>query len=213
MRQALRSSVEQLGLALRTFPWAQREAYADWLAQTHYHVRHNTRILGAAAARFAHGGFADRLHLRVCMLLSSEKRREALALQDLRALGGDLAHFPEHSSTRMLYEPQYYKIEHRSATSLFGFLLPLEATFAAHGEWLLEQLRASHAEPCLRFLELQARTDDEQRERTLAILEEMPESLREIVANMRQSTFAYQTMLLEQRRAVDTRITRLVARR
>jgi len=35
-------------------PWENQSFYAEWLAQTYFYVRHSTRLLCLAAARFGH---------------------------------------------------------------------------------------------------------------------------------------------------------------
>ena len=46
------------------FPWEERAAYADWLAQTYYYVRHTTRLIASAAARFPIDERGNSLHHR-----------------------------------------------------------------------------------------------------------------------------------------------------
>src|SRR5688572_20045967 len=129
--------VEQCTTQMKTmadaFPWSSRYAYGDWLAQTYYYVRHSTRLLAAAAARFPFDDRGSALHYRFAAHIIEEKRHEELALHDLKRLGLRLDQFEERHSTRMFYEPQYYKIEQQAPSVLFGYIVPLEAIAAAHG--------------------------------------------------------------------------------
>ena len=94
------------------FPWTERAAYVGWLAQTYYYVRHSTRLLAAAAARFPHGGratpcifasartSAKRSGTSSCACVTSGARRQL----DARRAGGDA----------YVLRAAYYKVEHRS---------------------------------------------------------------------------------------------------
>ena len=61
MKDVLARSIDELSRSLERFPWTDRDAYCEWLAQTYYYVRHSTRLLAAAAARFACDDSGDTL--------------------------------------------------------------------------------------------------------------------------------------------------------
>jgi hypothetical protein len=204
MRSLLDKSVQQLGQAVDRFPWSDRRAYADWLAQTYYYVRHSTRLLAAAAARFAQDERGSALHSRFAAHMAEEKRHELLCIHDLKALGTSIEGLPEHHSTRMFYEPQYYKIEHQAPEVLFGYILPLEAIGPWHGKRLLAPLVAAHGEKSVAFLKLHAAEDVEHLEKAFQILNALTENERRLVGqNVEQTTHAYVAMLEDIRRHTD----------
>ncbi|WP_394841284.1 iron-containing redox enzyme family protein [Pendulispora brunnea] len=196
MKALLDSCVARLSADLRRFPWENADMYGDWLAQTYYYVRHSTRLLAAAAARFAHDGLGDRLHLRFSAHMNEEKRHELLAVRDLEGLGRSLASFSERAATRCLYEPQYYKVEHVEPMALFGYILALEAMSATAGPSVLTAVRAAHAQPCTHFLRVHAEDDVEHVEKAFAVLDRVgPTARQHVEENLTQTTFAYLAML------------------
>src|SRR5690606_24416532 len=93
MKQLLERCTLQMKTAGEKFPWTSRKVYGDWLAQTYYYVRHSTRLLAAAAARFPLDERGSALHYRFAAHIGEEKRHEQLALHDLQQLGFTLAEF------------------------------------------------------------------------------------------------------------------------
>ncbi len=198
MKNALESCVARLGEGLRAFPWRDRQTYGDWLAQTYWYVRHSTRLLAAAAARFAHDEIGNSLHVRFTAHMAEEKRHELLALHDLKALDLGLDGYGERASTRLYYECQYYKIEHVNPMALFGYILALEAMSAAHGPWAYEQASTAHGAGAATFLKLHAHDDVDHVHKAIAMVERTDARGRDDIAqNLEQSTFAYLTMLGE----------------
>lgn len=204
MKALLERSVHQLGQAVDRFPWADRRAYADWLAQTYFYVRHSTRLLASAAARFGHDERGTALHSRFAAHMGEEKKHELLCIHDLKAIGESLDSYPEHPSTRMFYEPQYYKIEHQAPEVLFGYILPLEAIGPWHGKRLVGSIVQAHGEKSVAFLKLHAAEDVEHLDKALHLLSALSDGERKLVAqNMEQTTHAYIAMLDEIRRHRD----------
>lgn len=93
--------------------------------------------------------------------MAEEKKHELLALHDIQVLGETLESLPEHPSTRMFYEPQYFKIEHQSPLALFGYILPLEAIGPAQGPQIAESVTAVYGPKCASFVKLHAGEDVE----------------------------------------------------
>ncbi len=196
MKSLLHACGAQLGQAVDRFPWSDRSAYADWLAQTYYYVRHSTRLLAAAAARFAQDDRGSALHSRFLAHMAEEKRHELLCAHDLKKLGASLENFPEHHATRMFYEPQYYKVAYQSPIALFGYILPLEVIGPLHGTRIVGPLMRDHGDKCVSFLKLHAEEDIQHLDRALEMLEGIARSERELVEeNMQQTTHAYVVML------------------
>lgn len=198
MKNALESCVARLGEGLRAFVWRDRERYGDWLAQTYWYVRHSTRLLAAAAARFGHDDLGNSLHVRFAAHMAEEKRHELLAKHDLSALDLRLDAFAERPSTRGFYECQYYKIEHVNPVALFGYILALEAMSAAHGPWVYERVASAHGPAAATFLKLHAHDDADHVQKAIAMLERIDARGRaDIEQNLLQSTFGYLAMLGE----------------
>lgn len=196
MNQILEKSVSEMAAAGERFCWSNRKAYANWLAQTYYYVRHSTRLLALAAARFSQSPEGDSLHLRFGAHIGEEKRHELLALHDLKVLGMNLQEFPEMAQTRMFYEPQYYKVEHISPTVLFGYILPLEVIAPQHGHQVIEVVTKAFGKSCDRFLHLHAQEDVSHVEKALKLVNQLPsEQLQLIEENMQQTSMAYVALL------------------
>jgi thiaminase len=205
MKATLDACVDRMATAGQLFPWADRTAYLGWLAQTYYYVRHSTRLLAAAAARFPHTAEGDRLHQRFGAHISEEKRHELLALHDIKALGGTIEALPEHATTRMFYEPQYYKVEHQAPSVLLGYILPLEVIAPQAGNQVVELVSAAFGAKCTSFLKVHASEDVEHVQRALALLAELPSGERALIEqNMEQTAFGYVSMLSAIREAAKT---------
>ncbi|HTV20405.1 MAG TPA: iron-containing redox enzyme family protein [Polyangiaceae bacterium] len=196
MKATLDAAVSAMDARSRLFPWTDRAAYAGWLAQTYYYVRHSTRLLAAAAARFPHGRAGDTLHHRFGAHIGEEKRHELLCVRDIQALGETLEGYPEHATTRMFYEPQYYKVEHQTPSVLLGYILPLEVIAPLSGTLVIEQLTQAFGPKCANFLKVHAQEDVAHVDRALGLVEALPSQERELIEqNMKQTAFAYVAML------------------
>jgi hypothetical protein len=196
VKARLDACVRRLGVTVEEFPWERGSAYADWLAQTYYYVRHSTRLLAAAAARFPLDAQGSALHQRFAAHMGEEKQHEKLALHDLRELGGSIENIPERSATRFFYEPQYYKIEHVHPIALFGYILPLEAIGPLSGARVIERITSVHGTRCVSFLKLHAADDVDHLAKALEVLAALPPDQRDVVVqNLDQSTDAFVGLL------------------
>jgi hypothetical protein len=191
------------------FPWASRQAYADWLAQTYYYVHHSTRLLACAAARFPTDERGDGLHHRFANHMGEEKKHEKLCLHDLKVLGASIAELPERPATRMFYEPQYFKIEHKDPSALFGYILVLEALGAiGDGRAMLGALAKAHGDKCLSFVKLHVEEDPDHLKKAYAIVEGCDAGqLALIEENAWQTVHAYAAILREIRLACSAHET------
>ncbi len=196
MKMLLHACSAHIGQVVDRLPWADRGAYADWLAQTYYYVRHSTRLLAAAAARCPQDERGAALHARLSTHMAEETRHELLCVRDLQALGVAAEDLPEQHATRMLYEPQYYKIDYLSPMALFGYILPLEMIGPLHGTRIVDQLVRDHGDQCVSFLRLHVSADIEHLDRALAMLEGLTTSEHQLIQeNMKQTTHAYAALL------------------
>jgi len=199
VRDSVLDALDWMSPHVNEFPWADRIAYADWLAQTYYYVHHSTRLLAAAAARFPTDNRGDALHHRFGAHMREEQKHERLCVHDLRVLGSSVAEFPERHATRMFYEPQYFKIEHRDPTALLGYILVLEVLGAAgDGRALMATLAEAHGDNSLSFVKLHCEEDPDHIEKGFAVIEECtPAQIELISENAWQTAYGYAAMLRE----------------
>lgn len=163
-------SAASMSAAIRSFPWENKIAYAQFLAQTYYYVCHSTRLLAASAARFTQ--VDQNMHRRFLKHTEEENSHELLALRDLQKLGFQIKDFPETIHTKALYEVQYYKVEHIDPASLMGYILALETLAGTDFVWLKEKLTAIYGKECVKFVQVHADEDPDHIEnkcRTIAI--------------------------------------------
>ena len=206
MKRALDSAVETLGEGLRELPWEDPVAYAMWLSQTYYYVRHSTRLLAVAAARFAFDPGGNALHHRFAVHMAEEKQHELLAADDLKALhAAPVSEMPELASTRALYEAQYFKIEHIDPFALLGYVLPLEVMSAKHGPAAHVRAQRTWGSRACTFLKVHVEEDVDHVEKAVAATENLsPEQKQMLAGCFEQTAFSYCAMLrdIRQRAAV-----------
>jgi len=195
------SSIARLSREIERFPWQERSAYADWISQTYWYVRHSTRLLAAAAGRMPFDPVSDALHNRFGAHMSEEKKHEKLCLHDLKAIGSD--RLPERSSTRAFWEPQYYKVEHTHPASLMGYILVLEALASIKGPWILERVKKAHGEKSGNFIALHAEEDVDHLDKAVRAVDALDAIAQaEVRQNIEQTTGSYKQILAEISRAV-----------
>jgi len=189
-----KSSVATMSKSIRSFPWENKLAYANFLAQTYYYVCHSTRLLCASAAIFSQED--QHLHKRFIKHMDEENSHELLALRDLQKLGYKIEDFPEMAQTRTMYEIQYYKIEHVDPVALMGYILALETMAGEDFKWLKEKLTGLYGKDCVRFVQVHADDDPDHIEKAVAVVEGLKESrLKEIDMNIVQTGLYYPAML------------------
>jgi hypothetical protein len=144
--------------------------------------------------------------------MAEEKKHEILALHDVGAVGETIESWPERSATRLFYEPQYFKIEHRDPIALFGYILPLEAIAPLQGKRVSDKVTAAFGPKCASFLNVHAADDVEHLEKAFVMLAELDEARRNLIEeNMLQTTYAYTTLLADIRRGLDAPVKARVA--
>lgn len=198
MKHSVETVSREVARALQRFPWENKRAYGQWLAQTYFYVRHSTRLLAAAAARFSLDNRGNAFHVRFGAHIGEEKSHEKLALYDLKQLGSSIDAFSELSSTRMFYETQYYKINYVDPFALYGYILMLEATGPLCGSQLVERVTRAHGPKSATFLKLHVEEDVDHAQRALEMVGELDPATHDIVQqNLHQSAKAYCLMLSE----------------
>ncbi|MBC7540862.1 MAG: iron-containing redox enzyme family protein [Bacteriovorax sp.] len=177
--------------------WKNKEFYADYVAQTFYYVRHSTRLLALCASRLNYEQ-EQQLHLRFIKHLGEESNHEKLALNDLKHLGYSIDDFKEHNTTRIFYEPQYYKIEHEKPLALMGYVLYLEALAKYVCPPLTQIITELHGNRTASFLQVHGEEDPAHVEQALKMIMSLDDAnLAIIEKNIIQSSYAYNQMISE----------------
>ncbi|OIO69694.1 MAG: hypothetical protein CO186_09975 [Zetaproteobacteria bacterium CG_4_9_14_3_um_filter_49_83] len=189
-------NLEAISEAAKQFPWEDKASYARFLAQTYYYVRHSTRLLALAAGVIA---LDDKKSFdRYIKHISEERNHEQLARLDLTHMGYDLDQMPELSATRLLWEPQYYKVMHCSPMALLGYILPLEALAAQEGGNVVKLIEQAHGSKCLHFLKLHGEEDIKHVQDAIRLADTLPAHERVLVEqNIDQTIHAYVRWLSE----------------
>ncbi len=193
MQPDYRTSVDLMISALDNFPWDSKQAYAEFLAQTYYYIRHSTRLLAASAARFSQEDQA--MHKRFMKHSDEENSHELLAVRDLQKLGYKMEDFRELPQTRAFYETQYYKIEHCDPAALLGYILALEVT-ATHLAPIQKKLTALYGKECVKLIQVHSDEDPDHVEKALKSISALKnERVLEIEINIEQSAILYAGMI------------------
>ena len=179
-----------MGEALNQIDFGKKEVYANYLAQTYHYVKHSTPLLALSAGLFE---YSDRKYFRRFLThISEENNHELLALKDLKRLGFEISDFPELPETKMLWEPQYYKVQNLDPLSLMGYIIPLELFAAKHLDGFLERVSKAHGEQTASFIRVHSDEDVDHVEKAMAILNEVDGKRKEhIVENIAQSSISY----------------------
>lgn len=193
MQPNYRTSVEIMVKGLEEFPWDSKLAYAEFLAQTYYYIRHSTRLLAASAARFSQEDQA--MHKRFMKHSDEENSHELLAVRDLQKLGYKMADFRELPQTRSFYEVQYYKIEHCDPAALLGYILALEVT-ATHLAPIQKKLTGLYGKECVKLIQVHSDEDPDHVEKALKSISALGnQRVEDIQINIEQSAILYASML------------------
>lgn len=193
MQPNYRTSVDLMVQSLEEFPWDSKIAYAEFLAQTYYYIRHSTRLLAASASRFSQEDQA--MHKRFMKHSDEENSHELLAVRDLQKLGYKMEDFPELPQTRSFYEVQYYKIEHCDPAALLGYILALEVT-ATHLAPIQKKLTGLYGNECVKLIQVHSDEDPDHVEKALKSISALADwRVKEIEINIEQSAILYAGMI------------------
>ncbi len=194
MLRKYESSVEMMSQATREYPWDNKHAYAQFLAQTYYYICHSTRLLAASAARFSQED--QGLHKRFLKHTDEENSHELLALRDLQKLGFKIEDFPELAQTKTLYEIQYFKIEHQDPAALMGYILALETMAGEDFKWLKDKVTGLYGKETAKFVQVHADEDPDHIEKAVQVIKSLKTiRLPGIDINIEQTAICYTDML------------------
>ena len=180
----------------QSLDWSSIETYAEYLAQSYYYVNHSERLLALCIALLPN---EDRkLQRRFITHLSEEGAHDQLLLHDLKNLGYHISDFPELSSTKNLWETQYYKVEHIDPAILLGYIYFLEDFACTVVPPINQKLTELYGKKCTTFLKLHAEEDPDHVEKARIYIESLnPHRQEEIIKNHLQSMKTFQSMIDE----------------
>lgn len=177
-----------------SFPWADKEMYARWLAQTHAYVAHTTRLTALAAARLPPQ--ANELHSHMLAHAAEEAGHDQLLLDDLRALGRSIDEFRPLPVTDAFWQAVYFQIDHLTPWAIFGRVIPLEGMAAYLGAACVKAVESAHGRGTATFLGAHADADPGHLERAFGVVARVtPEEGRVICDGMRMTFALYQLIL------------------
>lgn len=165
--------------ALMEFPWESAAHYATWSAQTFYYVRHSTRLFATAAVRIPVTD--NKVHDRLLSHMREEKGHENLSTRDIKVVGFDLSLIPELTSTKCMYQSQYYWAEHVSPYAFFGYLLALESLAIYAGPQMHERISKAHGAKASSFLRVHTEEDVNHVKEVIEWIEKMPPETQEVI--------------------------------
>jgi pyrroloquinoline quinone (PQQ) biosynthesis protein C len=166
--------VEAIYRELLRFPWASRNTYAAWLAQTYFYVRRVSHVLAAAAARTPLD--EPRLHEHFLRGISEEKGHEALATQDLSDLGFSIERFSEHPLTTAYYQTLFHMIETAGSAAILGYFFVLEGVAGVRGKALYDAVIDAYQGRAGAFLREHVMLDAEHYPKALALLNSLTDA-------------------------------------
>lgn len=157
---------------IASFPFEEREAYLEFLAQTRHYVAHTTRVLALAASRL--GPDREALHARFLRHALEELGHHTLAERDAKKLGEDVLARPELPTTAALYQSQYFVVERLAAPILLGHVVALEGLSCRHGPAVHERVKRAHGALAASFIRVHADADVDHVEKAILAVEQLP---------------------------------------
>lgn len=195
IENAFDDKVKELGQTFLNFPWERESAYANWIAQTYYFVRHTTVLVSLSAARF--GAQNRDHHYRMLAHLADERGHDLMALEDLQNLGWRLEQIPEFSETRLFYQNQYYMINFEDPFSHLGYSLCLEGLAALYAPEVFKRVSKTYGKGACEFLRVHATVDQDHYADGAKELAHLTDTQAEAaLRNLEQSAILY-SMILE----------------
>lgn len=192
--KSFEAQVDALGAKFLKFPWDNASAYADWLAQTYYFVRHTTTLMCLSAAGFG----ADRREKHYGLLghLKDELGHDLLLLNDLKHLDRDISEFSELPETALFWQNQFYILQHHGPASHLGYSLCLEGVAARYCSTVYRQLIKHYGEKGAEFVNVHANVDVDHYAHGAAELVHLNEKeIASVQRNLEQSALLYGLML------------------
>ncbi len=150
--------LDELFTKILSLRWDDPGVYGDFLAQTHYHICHTTRLLAAAGSLFEQD--QNDFHLQCMKHAGEERSHEKLSISDLTAIGLKIGEFPELPATKALYRNAYYLIDRVNPLTLFGYAYFLESV-GISGVRLERVVQKIYGTKAVKHISLHAHEDPE----------------------------------------------------
>ncbi len=194
LTKAFEDHIHPLGAAFRSFPWENKEAYALWLAQSYFLVRHTTNFLCLVASKL--GPDRPKLHRDVLKHLREEVGHDELAAKDLKHIGYDVAKMPELLETALIWQTQYYWILQCGAFAHAGYSLMLEGLAVRECKAVVERLERTYGREGATFVRVHAMEDKGHFEEGMNRMLSAPAAEAELaLQNLAQSRALYENLL------------------
>lgn len=178
---------------ISSFPWEDTRAYAGWLAQQYFLVRHTTRLIALAISKCEDSRVRD----EYIGHLAGERGHDELLLKDLKALGYKIEDFAAFPATRLMIHNQYYWMNHVSPDSLFGYAQYLEGISIFTVPKVIGRLKAKGI-TALSFLQLHAESDEDHYPEGLERIRRIgPAAETLILPNLKESHLLYGQMFAD----------------
>jgi thiaminase len=178
------------------FPWDNKRAYAGFLAQTYFYVRHSTRLLTLAASRFSMD--ENELHRRFIQHSEEERGHEFMCQKDMARIGYELKTFNEQTATAAFYQRQYYLIEHVDPICFLGYIIFLEGLAVKAGQAIKGRVQTEHTQKAGLFVSSHSEDDQEHIVNAFKALDGLAsERMNLIRENMEMSAKLYKNMMAE----------------
>lgn len=203
IKNELLTLIDKVGNEFEKFPWENKYAYANWLAQTYYFVRHTTCFLALSAARW---GIKNReQQYQALQHLKDESSHDLLLLNDLEAIKSSIANHNEWPETQAFYQIQYYWIEHETPAAHLGYAYLLEGLASKKAQIAYNQIIKAHGNNAASFLKVHAEEDAQHLEKGLKNLDKLNEyEMRCFKDCLRQSSMLYLQILLKAKTDIKT---------
>lgn len=164
---------------IKNYPWEDKNAYTQWLAQCYYFVRHSTRLLGLAAGVTPLGN--DNLHMRMVKHISEEFAHDSLVLNDISALNCKIEDFEELDEIKLFYRNQYFGIQNFGPYYLMGYILFLEGLAVAHGPYIYKRILKKFGKPTTSFVCTHVEADPDHLEKAFKQVMNIPKESEHLV--------------------------------
>jgi hypothetical protein len=195
VEKAFDISVNQMCSAIDEFPWHDEAAYAQWLGQTYYTVRHTTRFLTLSAGRMTVE--QEQFHQFYLHHLREETGHEMLAYRDFENLHWKVEDIPETMEAQLMIQSQYHFL-HQTPFAHFGFFWCLEKLSCERGKMIIQKASKAHGPECVSFIELHAAEDIGHVKTIHERVKDIPEAdYLDLIRNIEQTGFLYSKMLKE----------------
>lgn len=191
MKNILENEAKKISSIFNQIGLQDTRTYANWLAQTYFYVNHSVPLLALSIAHMSDEDKKNQQHF--IKHISEENRHELLALRDLQKLNYSLDTFSELPETSMLYECQYYKIQHCDPMALMGYIIALEYLAVTVGPQIMQLTKDLNAH---NFIKLHAQEDIDHVDKAIELVNSLDSVRKElIIKNLVQTFHAYKAVI------------------